>query len=107
MDAFQAAKTAVWDVTCLSHPCPQAAISLSVNTFEIHEGGGRVLQQWEAGAWRPFSFISCKLDQAWSRYSYFFFFSRAGSPSSGQPLTFAYTECQSQGLTCIRDTCQT
>ena len=67
--AFSSAKTALARAATLSHPVEGAELSLAVDVSNVHVGG--VLQQREAGAWRPLSFFSRKLNPAETRYSTF------------------------------------
>jgi hypothetical protein len=64
--AFSSAKLAVCQATQLSHPNPQASVSLAVDASDSHVGA--VLQQREGVAWRPMSFFSKKLEPAQRRY---------------------------------------
>ncbi len=68
-EAFLQAKQAVCRATQLSHPDPEAVISLAVDASNTHVGA--VLQQAEGSAWRPLAFFSRKLDPAQTKYSAF------------------------------------
>ena len=67
--AFEAAKVALANATNLSHPAPNATISLVTDASDSHVGG--VLQQYENGGWRPLAFFSRKLTAAEVKYSTF------------------------------------
>ena len=67
--AFEAAKTALIAAAPLSHPAPNAAISLAVDASDSHVGG--VLQQQQRGGWAPLAFFSKKLSPAQVKYSAF------------------------------------
>jgi Reverse transcriptase (RNA-dependent DNA polymerase)/RNase H-like domain found in reverse transcriptase/Integrase core domain/Integrase zinc binding domain len=67
--AFQGAKLALVNAVSLSHPAPNATISLVTDASDSHVGG--VLQQLEDGGWRPLAFFSRKLSPAESKYSTF------------------------------------
>jgi RNase H-like domain found in reverse transcriptase len=67
--AFISIKELLCSATCLIHPDPQAAISLTVDASDRHIGA--VLQQLEGGSWRPLAFYSKKLDAAQVKYSAF------------------------------------
>jgi RNase H-like domain found in reverse transcriptase len=56
-------------VATLAHPDPAADISLAVDASDSHVGA--VLQQKEAGQWKPLSFYSKKLDAVQRKYSAF------------------------------------
>lgn len=49
--SFSAAKAALTAATSLAHPSELADISLAVDARDHHIGG--MLQQKEAGSWRP------------------------------------------------------
>jgi hypothetical protein len=67
--AFEAAKIALANATSLSHPAPNATISLVTDASDSHVGG--VLQQFENGGWRPLAFFSRKLTATEVKYSTF------------------------------------
>jgi cleavage and polyadenylation specificity factor subunit 1 len=67
--AFAAAKAALIAAVPLSHPAPNATLSLAVDASDSHVGG--VLQQLEARAWRPLAFFSHKLTPTQCKYSTF------------------------------------
>jgi hypothetical protein len=67
--AFQSAKRAVCNATCLAHPDPGASLSLAVDASNTHVGA--VLQQMTANGWQPLSFFSSKLSPEETRYSAF------------------------------------
>jgi RNase H-like domain found in reverse transcriptase len=62
-------KELLCSATCLTHPDPQADISLAVDASDRHVGA--VLQQLESGSWRPLAFYSKKLDATQVKYSAF------------------------------------
>ena len=53
----------------LSHPAPNATISLVTDASDSHVGG--VLQQLEGNSWRPLAFFSRKLSPTEAKYSTF------------------------------------
>jgi hypothetical protein len=53
----------------LTHPLPDAVLSLATDASDTHIGG--VLQQREGGSWRPLGFFSRKLSAAEHKYSTF------------------------------------
>jgi hypothetical protein len=67
--AFEAAKEAVCRATWLTHPDPEAPISLACDALDAHVGA--VLQQLTPKGWQPLSFYSKKLDDTQKRYSTF------------------------------------
>src|SRR5450830_283200 len=67
--AFVAAKAALAACSSLTHPRPDAVLSLSVDASDSHVGG--VLQQLDSGSWRPLAFFSKKLSSAEEKYSTF------------------------------------
>ena len=67
--AFSGAKTALTSAVSLSHPAPNAIISLVTDASDSHVGG--VLQQQENGGWRPLAFFSRKLTPTEAKYSTF------------------------------------
>ncbi len=68
-EAFKAAKSALVRAVPLTHPAPDATLSLAVDASDSHVGG--VLQQLENRAWRPLAFFSQKLTPTQVRYSTF------------------------------------
>jgi hypothetical protein len=64
--AFEAAKEAVYRATRLTHPDPDALISLACDASDAHVGA--VLQQLTPKGWQPLSFYSKKLDDPQKRY---------------------------------------
>ena len=68
-NAFEAAKTALAQVTMLCFPSPDAETSISTDASSIGTGG--VLQQRMDGAWKPIAFFSKKLSKAEKNYSTF------------------------------------
>jgi RNase H-like domain found in reverse transcriptase/Reverse transcriptase (RNA-dependent DNA polymerase) len=67
--AFTSIKELLCSATCLTHPDPQAAISLAVDASDQHVGA--VLQQLKRRHWRPLAFYSKKLDATQVKYSAF------------------------------------
>jgi cleavage and polyadenylation specificity factor subunit 1 len=67
--AFDLSKAALVKAVPLSHPAPKANISLVTDASDTHVGA--VLQQLEAGSWRPLAFFSRKLTPPESKYSTF------------------------------------
>ena len=67
--AFDAAKTALASAVSLTHPSSSADVSLVTDASASHVGA--VLQQREAGGWRPLAFFSAKLSPTQQRYSAF------------------------------------
>uniref|UniRef100_A0A5S6QAZ0 RNA-directed DNA polymerase n=1 Tax=Trichuris muris TaxID=70415 RepID=A0A5S6QAZ0_TRIMR len=65
--AFQRAKTALANATLLSHPVPNAEISIMVDASD--NAVGAVLQQKVGDAWKPISFFSKALRPTETRYS--------------------------------------
>ncbi len=73
--SFQLIKDTLAALTTLTHPDPEAEISLAVDASITHIGA--VLQQWQSssgggGCWRLLAFFFCKkLDAAQLKYSAF------------------------------------
>ena len=67
--AFVTAKAALVAAVPLTHPAPNAKLSLAVDASDSHVGG--VLQQLEGRAWRPLAFFSQKLSPTQCKYSTF------------------------------------
>jgi hypothetical protein len=67
--AFGAAKAALASAVPLTHPAPNAVLSLTTDASDTHFGG--VLQQLNGGRWQPLTFYSKKLSGAGTRYSTF------------------------------------
>ncbi len=67
--AFDRVKTALADATLLTHPAPEAQLSLMVDASSVAVGA--VLQQHLADATQPLAFFSKKLLPAETRYSTF------------------------------------
>jgi cleavage and polyadenylation specificity factor subunit 1 len=67
--AFVAAKAAIIAAVPLSHPAPDAVLSLAVDASDTHVGG--VFQQKTPQGWQPLAFFSQKLSPAESKYSTF------------------------------------
>jgi hypothetical protein len=68
---FEASKEALAKTTLLSHPLPQAKLSLVVDSSATHVGVA--LQQQRPGStdWEPLGFFSRKLEPAQVKYSAF------------------------------------
>ncbi len=68
---FEASKEALAKTTLLSHPLPQAKLSLVVDSSATHMGVA--LQQQRPGStdWEPLGFFSRKLEPAQVKYSAF------------------------------------
>ena len=60
--AFRRAKDILASIPKLVHPCPEAPISLAVDSSDSHMGS--VLQQLLDGSWAPMAFFSKKLSDA-------------------------------------------
>nr|VZI10451.1 unnamed protein product [Spirometra erinaceieuropaei] len=69
LPAFERIKNSSADATLLTHPAPQAQLSLKVDASTVAVGS--VLQQHLAGSTQPLSFFSKKLLPAETRYSTF------------------------------------
>ena len=67
--ALQSAKRALVQAVPLVHPRAGGEISLAVDASDHHVGG--VLQQREAGTWRPLAYYSRKMNDAEAKYSTF------------------------------------
>jgi cleavage and polyadenylation specificity factor subunit 1 len=67
--AFSAAKVALISAVPLSHPAPDAELSLAADASDTHVGG--VLQQKTVRGWQPLAFFSQKLSPAEAKYSTF------------------------------------
>lgn len=67
--AFDGTKRALTKATMLSHPLPNAKISLATDASDVAIGAA--LQQWVANAWQPLAFFSRQLRKAELRYSAF------------------------------------
>ena len=67
--AFEAVKAKLADAARLSHPVPDAPLSIQVDASDSGVGG--VLQQHVGGEWVPLSFFSKTLKPAETRYSTF------------------------------------
>ncbi|BHF78145.1 hypothetical protein SprV_0602125600 [Sparganum proliferum] len=65
--AFERIKNSLADATLLTHPAPEAQLSLMVDASTVAVGA--VLQQHLAGSTQPFAFFSKKLLPAETRYS--------------------------------------
>ena len=68
-DAFARIKRTLADLTLLSHPVPDA--DLSIMTDASNTAVGAVLQQLVANIWKPIAYYSRKLTPAETRYSTF------------------------------------
>ncbi|BHF84464.1 hypothetical protein SprV_0902761500 [Sparganum proliferum] len=69
LTAFERIKTSLADATLLTHPAPEAPLSLMVNASTVAVGA--VLQQHINDSTRPLAFFSKKLSPAETRYSTF------------------------------------
>ncbi|BHF84632.1 hypothetical protein SprV_0902778300 [Sparganum proliferum] len=69
LTAFEKIKNSLADATLLTHPAPEAQLSLMVDASTVAVGA--VLQQHLAGSTQPFAFFSKKLLSAETRYSTF------------------------------------
>ncbi|BHF74435.1 hypothetical protein SprV_0501752100 [Sparganum proliferum] len=69
LTAFEGIKTSLADATLLTHPAPEASLSLMVDASTVAVGA--VLQQHLAGSTQPFAFFPEKLLPAETRYSTF------------------------------------
>ncbi|BHF74297.1 hypothetical protein SprV_0501738200 [Sparganum proliferum] len=69
LTAFEGIKTSLADATLLTHPAPEAPLSLMVDASTVAVGA--VLQQHLAGSTQPFAFFPEKLLPAETRYSTF------------------------------------
>nr|VZI48499.1 unnamed protein product [Spirometra erinaceieuropaei] len=69
LTAFERLKTALADATLLTHPAPEAPLSLMVDDSTVAVGA--VLQQHINNSTRPSAFFSKKLSPAETRYSTF------------------------------------
>jgi cleavage and polyadenylation specificity factor subunit 1 len=67
--AFAASKQALVSAVPLSHPAPNAVLSLATDASDTHVGG--VLQQLSPRGWQPLAFFSKKLTAAEVKYSTF------------------------------------
>jgi len=67
--AFKEAKLALIKAVPLSHPAPDAVVSLAVDASDTAVGG--VLQQKTGKGWQPLAFFSQKLSSAEVKYSTF------------------------------------
>ena len=67
--AAAAVRAALAAAVPLSHPLPNAELSLATDASDSHIGG--VLQQKEAAGWRPLGFFSRKLTETEVKYSAF------------------------------------
>ena len=67
--AFTASKKALVGAVPLSHPAPNAVLSLATDASDTHVGG--VLQQLSPRGWQPLAFFSKKLTAAEVKYSTF------------------------------------
>ena len=67
--AADAVRAALAAAVPLSHPLPNAELSLATDASDSHIGG--VLQQKEAAGWRPLGFFSRKLTETEVKYSAF------------------------------------
>ena len=67
--AFQDTKKALENATLLTHPCPDAQTSLTVDASDLAVVA--VLQQFVNGAWVPLAFFSQKLRPTERKYSAF------------------------------------
>lgn len=67
--AFTTTKSALASATMLTHPLPNAPISLTSDASDVAVGA--VIQQWVRKAWRPLAFFSRQLRPAETRYSAF------------------------------------
>ncbi|BHF63889.1 hypothetical protein SprV_0200688400 [Sparganum proliferum] len=69
LTAFERIKTSLADATLLTHPAPEAPLSLMVDASTVAVGA--VLQQHINNSTRPLAFFSKKLSPAETRYSTF------------------------------------
>ncbi|BHF59506.1 hypothetical protein SprV_0100246500 [Sparganum proliferum] len=69
LTAFERIKTSLTDATLLTHPAPEASLSLMVDASTVAVGA--VLQQHINDSTRPLAFFSKKLSPAETRYSTF------------------------------------
>ncbi|BHF70830.1 hypothetical protein SprV_0401388300 [Sparganum proliferum] len=69
LTAFERIKTSLADATLLTHPAPEAPLSLMVDASTVAVGA--VLQQHINNSTRPLAFFSKKLSPAEARYSTF------------------------------------
>nr|VZI41019.1 unnamed protein product [Spirometra erinaceieuropaei] len=69
LTAFERLKTSLADATLLTHPAPEAPLSLMVDASTVAVGA--VLQQHINNSTRPLAFFSKKLSPAETRYSTF------------------------------------
>ncbi|BHF62106.1 hypothetical protein SprV_0100508700 [Sparganum proliferum] len=69
LTAFERMKTSLADATLLTHPAPEAPLSLMVDASTVAVGA--VLQQHINNSTRPLAFFSKKLSPAETRYSTF------------------------------------
>ncbi|BHF78459.1 hypothetical protein SprV_0602157200 [Sparganum proliferum] len=69
LTAFERIKNSLADATLLTHPAPEAQLSLMVDASTVAVGA--VLQQHLAGSTQPLAFFSKKLLPAETRYSIF------------------------------------
>ncbi|BHF75000.1 hypothetical protein SprV_0501809300 [Sparganum proliferum] len=69
LTAFERIKTSLADATLLTHPAPEAPLSLMVDASTVAVGA--VLQQHIIDSTRPLAFFSKKLSPAETRYSTF------------------------------------
>ncbi len=69
--AFEGSKEALAKMTLLSHPLPQAKLSLAVDASATHVGAALQQQRPGSAAWEPLRFFSRKLEPAQVKYSAF------------------------------------
>jgi hypothetical protein len=67
--SFQTAKSILANAVPLSHPAPNATLSLATDASDSHVGA--VLQQRARGSWQPLAFFSHKLSPTETWYSTF------------------------------------
>lgn len=69
LHTFVSAKHALAQACMLSHPCPNARLTLQTDASDV--GIGAVLEQKVEGTWHPLAFTSRSFTWAETRYSVF------------------------------------